>query len=225
MNSPVHLEKKGEHTMNGTTTQEITPADIRSVRIYRGGIVLSALAFVSVTVLAGLTQSWKNPSSTAWLAHHQPLVVAALLLLIAGTGISVMTIHLYVRQFHTLLKLLFGAGLCSVLLIAVGSFVSPRQFLEILYLTPYGTLGFGLILAALCGITVKEAFCFGMIEAILFSLITPVLVLGHLFHWISSFPAFILLCLDALFLCIFAARKEMMAADLDIGDKSVYMQT
>ncbi len=204
---------------------EITQADIRSVRVYRGGIVVAALAFVLVAVLVGLTQGWESPSATAWLAHHQPLMISALGLLIIGTGTSVMTIHLYIGQFHTLLKLLFGIGLISILIFVVMAGVTPRRFLEILYLTPYGTLGFGFILATLCGITVKEAFCFGMIEAILFAAVTPVLVLGHLFHWLSPFSAFILLCLDTLFLCIFAARKEMMAADLDIGDKSVYMQT
>ncbi|MDX1764254.1 MAG: DUF2301 domain-containing membrane protein, partial [bacterium] len=85
-------------------------------------------------------------------------------------------------------------------------------------------LGFGFILASLCGIAVKEAFCFGQLEAILFALVTPTLVLGHLFHAISPMTATFLLCLDTLLLCIFAIRKEIMPASLDIGDKSVYMQ-
>ncbi|NOY53865.1 MAG: hypothetical protein GXP58_09635 [Deltaproteobacteria bacterium] len=208
--------------MEGPETLEITPLDLRGVRIYRGGIVVSALAFVLTAALIGLTRGWEAASATAWLADHQAILVTAVLLLIAGTGTSVIMIHLYIRQFHTLLKLLFGIGLVSVTVFAAISFVTPRQFLEILYLTPYGTLGFGFVLAALCGITVKEAFCFGMIEAILFAAVTPVLVLGHLFRWLHPFPAFILLCLDAFFLCIFAARKEIMAADLDVGDKSVY---
>ncbi len=211
--------------MPGSTTTDITPADLRGVRIYRGGIVVSALAFVVTAILTALTKVWEATSVTAWLAHHQPLLIIAVVLLIAGTGTSVMTIHLYIRQFHTLLKLLFGIGLVSVIAFVILSLLTPQGFLETLYLTPYGTLGFGFILAALCGITVKEAFCFGMPEAIAFAAVTPLLVLGHLFHQLSPFTAFILLCLDTLFLCIFAARKERMAADLDIGDKSVYIQS
>ena len=41
---------------------------------------------------------------------------------------------------------------------------------------------------------------------------------------ISPMTATFLLCLDTLLLCIFAVRKEIMPASLDIGDKSVYMQ-
>jgi len=209
--------------MPGSTTTEITPADIRDVRIYRGGIAAAAVALVAAAGLAGLTRAWAAPSATAWLAHHEPLLIGLVILLIAGTGTSVMKIHLYIRQFHLLLKVLFGIGLVATLLAALAAAVTSRHFLEILYLSPYGILGFGFILAALCGITVKEAFCFGMPEAIAFAVVTPVLVLGHLFGGLAPFTAFILLCGDAFLLSFFAVRKARMAADLDIGDKSIYM--
>jgi uncharacterized integral membrane protein len=211
--------------MSPSPSFEITKKDIRSVQVYRGGIVLTALAFVVGTSLLFYTEGWKSLSSSAWLAHHRVLVASAVGMVIVGTGVSVLTIHLYIRQFHMLLKILYGIGLMSVAVFLVMAFTTPQRFLEILYKTPYGIVGFGFILAALCGIAVKEAFCFGQIEAVLFAVVTPLLVLGHLFQIWSPAVGFILLCLDTLLLCIFAAHKEIMPPDLDIGDKSVYMKT
>jgi uncharacterized integral membrane protein len=202
---------------------DINEKDIRGVQFYRGGIVLSALAFVMGTVLLFLTQPWNDPDSPRWLAHHRILLSVAVWMIVIGTGTSVLTIHLYIRQFHVLLKILFGIGLVSILIFFGLGIWNSQGFLRILYETPYGTFGFGFVLAALCGIAVKEAFCFGQLEAVLFALATPVLVLGHIFHAWSPYTAFLLLCADSLFLCIFAVRKVMMPVDLDIGDKSVYM--
>lgn len=210
--------------MGKVSVYDINERDIRGVRIYRGGIVVSALAFVMVMVLLLFTQAWGNPDASLWIAHHGVLLMIAVWMIVLGTGTSVLTIHLYIPQFHLLLKILFGIGAAAVMIFLAAGFFSGRGFLQILYQTPYGTFGFGFVLAALCGITVKEAFCFGMPEAILFAVVTPVLVLGHIFDAFRPLTGLVLLCADTLLLCIFAVRKVTMPEDLDVGDKSVYMQ-
>ncbi|PIV85718.1 MAG: hypothetical protein COZ32_10030 [Nitrospirae bacterium CG_4_10_14_3_um_filter_53_41] len=210
--------------MESASPYEINERDIRGVRIYRGGIVASALAFVMVTVLLLFTQAWGNSNASLWISHHEVLLLLAVWMIVLGTGASVLTIHLYIRQFHLLLKILFGIGAASVMVFLAAGFFSGRGFLQILYQTPYGTFGFGFVLAALCGITVKEAFCFGMPEAVLFAVATPLLILGHIFDAFRPLTNLALLCAATLLICIFAVRKVIMRVDLDIGDKSVYMQ-
>lgn len=196
--------------------------DILSVRLYRGGIVLSALAFLLGTFLVLATEGWQSASAAAWIERYRVLLHVAVWLLVIGTGISVATIHLYMRQFHILLKALFAIGLLSVVILLITGILSGRGFLRILYEAPYGTFGFGFVLATLCGIAVKEAICFGKAEAVLFAVVTPILILGHLFHAWTPMTALLLLCADTLFLSIFAVRKAAMPVDLDIGDKSIY---
>jgi uncharacterized integral membrane protein len=210
--------------MDNSSSFGINEKDIMSVRLYRGGIVLSALAFILGTVLLLVTEGWKNTASTEWIKNHNVLLHTVVWMMVIGTGISVVTIHLYIRQFHRLLKILYGVGLAALVLFLVMGITSGRGFLNLLYQTPYGTFGFGFMLATLCGIAVKEAFCFGRAEAVLFAVVTPVLVLGHMFHAFSPFTALMFLCADTLFIVIFAARKVIMPVDLDIGDKSIYMQ-
>ncbi len=205
-------------------TQEITAQDIRGVRVYRGGILLAAAGVVGGALLLFLTRAWEAPSAQGWIESHRLLLHLMVWAVTVGTGISVVTVHLYMRQFHTLLKILYGIGLAAMGAFVVLGLIGGRGFLRILYETPYGTFGFGFVLAALCGIAVKEAFCFGRAEAILIAVVTPILVLGHLFRWISPQTGVLLLAADALLLGIFAARKWIMPVDLDIGDKSIYMQ-
>jgi uncharacterized integral membrane protein len=201
---------------------DINEKDILSVRLYRGGIVLSALSFVLGTVMLLVTGGWQSPSSTEWIGQNRVFLYTAVWMIVVGTGISVVTIHLYIRQFHALLKILYGIGLISVILFLALGMTSGQGFLNILYGTPYGSFGFGFVLATLCGIAVKEAFCFGRAEAILFAVVTPILVLGHIFHALSPMTAFMLLCADTFFVCIFAVRKVIMPVGPDIGDKSIY---
>ncbi len=202
---------------------DINEKDIRSVQLYRSGIVLSALAFVIATTLLIATRGWQSLSGAEWIGQHRLLLYTSIWMLVIGTGLSIFTIHLYIRQFHIFLKILFGIGVGSLILFLAMGGISDRDFLQTLYHAPYGTLGFGFVLAALCGIAVKEAFCFGQIEAVLFATVTPVLILGHIFHMLSPQTEFILLNADTLLICIFAIRKVSMPVDLDIGDKSVYM--
>lgn len=209
--------------MDDTASLEINEQDIRGVQLYRGGIVLCALAFVLGTALLLLTEGWRSPSSAEWLEQNRVLLWVTVGMIVFGVGLSVVTIHLYIRQFHSFLKLLFGIGMVSVLIFLIMAVVSDRGFLTILYMTPYGTFGFGFVLATLCGIAVKEAFCFGRAEAILFAVVTPILILGHMFHSLSPMTELTLLCTDTILLSVFAARKVIMPVDLDIGDKSVYM--
>jgi zinc transport system permease protein len=60
--------------------------------------------------------------------HRFPLY-AAVWGVAAGTGISVLTIHLYIRQFHTFLKILFGIGVIAMSLFApiLGVFLILRR--------------------------------------------------------------------------------------------------
>jgi len=144
------------------------------------------------------------------------------LLLTAGTGLSVANIHLYIGGLRRVLRILYGLGTGGLLFLLLWAGLSGRDFLELLLARPYGLAAWGPVLAALCGIAVKEAVCFGRIEAVLFALVTPVLVLGRLLSLLGPRALEVLFAIDTILLCVFAVRKARMAVERDIGDKSLY---
>ena len=191
--------------------------DVREVLLYRAGIAVCAGAMV-----LALAASAGGPAGADWLAHRRLPLTAAVLLLTAGTGLSVATIHLYIRGFRALLRWLYAAGAAGLLLVVVWAGLSGRAFLGLLLGSPVGLVAWGPVLAALCGVAVKEAVCFGRIEAVLFATLTPLLVAGRLWGFLGPRSLQLLFAADTVLLCVFAVAKARMPVERDIGDKSLY---
>jgi len=188
----------------------ITPGDRLGVAIYRAGLAVSALSFALGTALV----LWRG---------SQPAVLHSLTGLYAlfslALGLSLLTIHIYLRPLHRLLQVLWLIGS-----IAAASFAwhSPATLAEVAYHQPLSLLGIGFTFAALTGIFFKEAFCFNRWEAKLLTPLVPALLLGHLTGILPlAAEQGLLVAWSALFL-VFAARKAAQAIADDIGDKSVF---
>lgn len=200
--SVVYQGQFGEFTINDR--------DRAGVIVYRSGLALAALSFV----LGSLLVLWQGTT---------PLVLRLLSLCFAsftlGLGISLLTIHIYLRPLHRLLQLFWGIGTVSAL---VFSFQSPEPLAMYVYNHPLTLLGIGFSFAALTGIYFKEAFCFNRLETKFLTPLVPILLLGHLMGvWSLHIEQLLLTCWSLLF-AIFALRKVVQPIPDDIGDKSVF---
>lgn len=188
----------------------ITDHDRWEVIIYRSGLVLAALCFM---VGAGLVLGSES------LDSHLPWLSWLYSGFCLGLGISLWTIHIYMKALHRVLQVFWGVGVMASLAIAHGS---PEPFALTIYNHPLTILGVGFVFAALTGIFFKEAFCFNRLETKLLVPVIPVLLLGHLLGWLSPQVEQVLLILWAGLFAVFALRKALQAIPPDIGDKSVF---
>lgn len=189
----------------------ITEQDRREVLIYRGGLMAAAVSFAIGTGFV-LGQS-DRPSLVL------PLVSILYVVFCVGLGISLWTIHIYMRILHRALQVFWGIGVVASLAIA---YTAPTPFPLTLYQQPLAILGVGFLFAALTGIFFKEAFCFNRVETKLLTPLVPVLLLGHLFGWLSHPTEQFLLATWAVLFGVFALRKAIQPIPPDIGDKSVF---
>jgi len=188
----------------------ITERDRREVVIYRSGLGLAAL---SVLVGSGLVL-WQGRSP--WIL---PVLTALYGLFSLGLGISLWTIHIYLRPLHRLLQTFWAIGTLSFLAITVAA---PDPFIITVSRLPVLVLAIGFSFAALTGIFFKEAFCFNRLETKGLTLLTPAILLGHLTQWIPAQTNLVLIDVAAVLMVIFVARKAVQPMPQDIGDKSVF---
>lgn len=188
----------------------ITDRDRQEVMVYRGGLFVAALCFA---ISAGLV---------VW----QPLVTKQLHLIsflysvfCVALGMSLLTIHIYLKPLHRALQIFLLIGSVASIAIAHGS-IEP--FALTVYHQPLTLLGVGFTFAALTGIFFKEAFCFNRLETKLLTPLVPVLLLGHLVGWLSPAVERSLLVIWAALFMVFAVRKLVQPIPPDIGDKSVF---
>lgn len=186
----------------------ITPHDRRDVQIYRAGLATAALCFALGTVLA-LTSA-----ATAGL-----VLDALFLLFCMALGVSLWTIHIYLRPLHQFLQGCWLVGTLSALLLCLGQ---PDPLVFYSYDHPVTLFGVGFLFVALTGIFFKEAFCFNRLETKLLTPIVPVLLLGHLLGSLPIALEAVLLSLWAGLFLVFSFRKLIQAIPDDIGDKSVF---
>jgi uncharacterized integral membrane protein len=200
--SPVYQGQFGEFT--------ITPADRTGVLIYRASLMMAALCFA---VGVGLVL-WQGdrPSTLFTISLLYSCFSLAL-------GISLFTIHIYLAPLHRALQIFWGIGLVAA--IAIAHF-HPDPFALTVYRYPLTILGLGFTFAALTGIYFKEAFCFNRLETKLLTPLVPIVLLGHLFQFISVPVMQFLLGIWAILFVIFALRKAFQEIPADIGDKSVF---
>jgi len=181
------------------------------VIIYRSGLVLAALCFVAGTVLVLIA----NP-----LESYLPILSWLYSGFCLGLGISLWTIHIYMKVLHRVLQVFWGIGVIASMAIAHGS---SDPFALTVYTHPLTILGVGFVFAALTGIFFKEAFCFNRLETKFLTPLIPVLLLGHLLGWLAPQVEQILLILWAGLFAVFALRKAIQPIPPDIGDKSVFV--
>ncbi len=188
----------------------ITPEDLKGVKIYRTGLILSALSFA---LGSGLILGRGATSLTLTLLT--PLFT----LFCLGLGISLITIHIYLIPLHRFLQVCWGIGTITAIILSI-SCQDPLALC--VYQTPLTLLGIGFMFVALTGIYFKEAFCFNRLETKLLTPLVPVLLLGHLLGIFSVEIEQALLGIWAGLFIIFALRKSLQPLIPDIGDKSVF---
>ncbi|MCM1982867.1 DUF2301 domain-containing membrane protein [Lyngbya confervoides] len=202
------LEPTGEIYEGQFGSFTVDRSDRLSVVVYRGGIVLSAVALVSGTLL------W-------FLLGTASLTLLGLLygLFCLGLGLSLFTIHIYLKPLHRALQLCWGIGCLGSVWVATHS---STPFLQSLYDRPEALLLSGWVFVALTGIFFKEAFCFNRWETKFLTFLLPLLLGGH---WLNLLPAPLeggLLGAWCMLMLIFALRKLIQPIPPDLGDKSVF---
>lgn len=188
----------------------ITDDDRREVIIYRSGLIVGALCFALGTGLV----LWQGESSLI-----QQLLTPLYTGFCLALGVSLLTIHIYMKPLHRALQALWLVGSLASLAIAHGS---PEPFALTVYRYPLTLFGVGFVFAALTGIFFKEAVCFNRLETKLLTPVIPTLLLGHLVGWLPLSVEQVLLGVWALLFAVFAARKAVQSMPADIGDKSVF---
>ncbi|MCW9681183.1 DUF2301 domain-containing membrane protein [Dolichospermum planctonicum UHCC 0167] len=187
----------------------ITQSDRQSVIMYRTGLMIAALCFAL--------------GSSLVLISPQPAVIQAITPIYTcfslALGISLLTIHIYMKFLHQILQIFWIIGSISALIFAHSD---SQSFAITVYNQPLTILGIGFTFAALTGIYFKEGFCFNRLETKILTPIVPILLLGHLTGTLSTQTEQILLATWTICFLIFAVRKIIQPISPDIGDKSVF---
>lgn len=186
----------------------IAKSDRLEVVIYRLGLALAAVSFAIATNLFFA----RGEAILPWITPLFAVFTVSL-------GISLLTIHIYFAPLHRLLQAFWVLGTASAIAIA---WQSSEPLALYVYEHPLTLLGVGFTFAALTGIYFKEAFCFNRLETKILTPIVPLLLLGHLFSFLSVDVEQVLLAVWTIGFTIFAVRKLTQEIDPDIGDKSVF---
>jgi uncharacterized integral membrane protein len=188
----------------------ITEADRREVRIYRGGLAIAALSFAGATTLS--------------LWPHRPAMALAIVsglytVFWLALGVSLFTIHIYLKPLHRALQGFWLVGGAASLWVAHSD---GAPFVQTVYQQPLTLWGVGFTFAALTGIYFKEAFCFNRLETKVLTPLVPLLLLGHMTQLWPVAAEKALVILWAVGFAVFALRKVVQPIPPDIGDKSVF---
>jgi uncharacterized integral membrane protein len=200
--NPVYQGQFGEFT--------ITDQDRQEVILYRTGLAIAGLSFgLGVALVLGMEANTLVRQSLTVLFGCFSL----------GLGLSLWTIHIYMKPLHRALQLFWLIGSIAALVFTI---YSPEPLSNFVYHQPWSLLGIGFIFAALTGIFIKEAFCFDRLETKFLAPLVPSLLLGHLFSLLPVLLEKSLLVLWAGLFLVFVIRKIVQPIPPDIGDKSVF---
>lgn len=188
----------------------ITEDDRKEVMIYRLGLGLAGLSFalgVLLFFIMGLTPL------------NEKILTILFAIFIMSFGVSLQTIHIYLKPLHNTLKVFWLIGTISTIIF----FIESKGYL-VTYVQnqPLSLLGIGFIFASLTGIFIKEAFCFNRIESKFLTFIIPSLLLGYIIGILPLKLEQILLTLWAMLFLVFIMAKSIQEISPDIGDKSVF---
>jgi uncharacterized integral membrane protein len=189
----------------------VTSQDRLSVVLYRTGLTTAAIAFGLGTLLALLGTN--QPSLS-------PVLDLLFVVFCAALGLSLWTIHIYLKPLHLALQLFWGLG-CAVALYIL---LTQSQSLMTSIYPPFALelMGVGFVFVSLTGLFVKEAFCFNRPQAKALIVLVPVLLLGH---WLGALSMPIekgLLGAWAIVFLWFVLDKDTQPIPPDLGDKTVF---
>jgi uncharacterized integral membrane protein len=205
------LQETGEVYKGQFGEFTVTTHDRQGVIIYRAALTVAAIALALATILT---------LQGHYFAGFEALVSVLFAVFCAGLGVSLWTIHIYLKPLHRFLQLCWAVGCIS----AIGIALSSPKSLPVAIYEPYalGLVGVGFVFVALTGLFVKEAFCFNRWQAKILVLIIPSLLMGH---WLGLLPPLaekILLGSAASTFLWFALDKDYQAIPPDVGDKTVF---
>ncbi|MGB3692887.1 MAG: DUF2301 domain-containing membrane protein [Spirulinaceae cyanobacterium] len=203
LETEIYQGQFGEFTINDRDRAEVV--------VYRAGLMASALSFA---LGSGLIL-WQGITPTVSLITNLLFGV-----FILGLGVSLTTIHIYLKPLHRVLQ---GFWLVGTIASGVLAWQSGNSLAVFVYNHPLTIFGVGFLFAALTGIFFKEAFCFNRLETKILTPLIPLLLLGHMSNILSLGAEQVLLATWAIFYLIFAIRKSVQAIPPDIGDKSVFV--
>lgn len=170
--------------------------DVRTVRLYRAGLVVSAFALVVGGALAVM-----NPERLplAWVG------------VFAGAALSAGDMHLYDKRIRWVIG---GAGWLGGVLMLLGGALGGLAGHWV------GHAGLGFVFVTLSGFALKEQYCF----RIPFLRVVPLLLATGLIPLLArqGIPAGLLLGLAGGLYGALALAKLRMPLHYDIGDKSAY---
>lgn len=188
----------------------ITKGDRIGVIIYRTSLMIAAISFAI-------------GSNLALFYADYPLAIQAISPLYTcfslALGVSLLTIHIYMKSLHQILQLFWIVGSVSALIFA---HLDHQPFAITIYNQPLTLFGLGFTFAALTGIFFKEGFCFNRLETKILTPLVPLLLLGHLAGILSTPAEQVLLGIWVIAFLVFALRKTIQNIPADIGDKSVF---
>jgi uncharacterized integral membrane protein len=193
----------------------VEPADIAEVRAYRAGLAVAAGAGAAAVGCATL------PSLQAWAATQPDAVNAACGAGLAGFGLSLSLLHLYVAPLKKVLLGLFGAGTVGAAALAA---THPGTGLPALVAaSPAAVWAVGPAAAAATGLAIKEGLCYGKAECAILAALLPAASLAHLSGVAPPGLAGALADAAAVTGLLWVARKVTTQPLVeDIGDKSVF---
>jgi uncharacterized integral membrane protein len=205
------LQETGEIYQGQFGEFTVTTQDRRGVIVYRAALTTAAIALV---ILAIMTLQGNH------FPGFETLITALFGVFCAGLGISLWTIHIYLKPLHQFLQICWAIGCFS----AIGIALSAPQALPIALYEPYalGLVGVGFVFVALTGLLVKEAFCFNRWQAKILVLIMPSLLLGHWLNFLPLEAEKILLGSAVSIFLWFCLDKDFQTIPPDVGDKTVF---
>jgi uncharacterized integral membrane protein len=204
----------------------ISAADRREVLHYRLALLALALSQLGLVLQVGLLGSGSPGSGLLGPGSAGSGVLGSLPLwpwllpMLAGLGLALRWIHIYLIPLHRALQLLWLLGCLGFGALALRA--GPNGMAEAVLEDGRWIWAIGPFFAALAGVGFKEFFCFRRPEAIGVTLLLPLALLGHLSGLLPPAACGALLALQALLLLVLCLRKFPMPAAADIGDKSVF---
>ncbi len=143
-----------------------------------------------------------------------------LVLLAISIGLSLNWIHIYLKQLHMLLILLWAAGFIGICILI--SLFGIKELIPNLGERPILIFLIGPLFASLTGVGFKEFFCFQKPEAIGMTILIPLSLLGYLSGLSGTFISLFLMAMSAISLLFLAIRKFGTEVSADVGDKSIF---
>lgn len=192
----------------------VEASDVAEVSAYRAGLAVAVVAGSAAVGCATL------PPLAAFASSHPSALNAACAAGLAGFGLSLSLLHLYVAPLKKALLALFGAGVAGAAFLTLSH---PGEALPaVVAAHPSSVWAVGPAAAALTGLAIKEGLCYGKPECAALAALLPTAALVHL-SGLAPSAAGPLADAAAATALVWVVRKLLTQPLVeDIGDKSVF---